>query len=116
MKNNQFEILTNLIHDIANQFAIKKIDEDVLFHSIIAYDNLGVTNLFGVLGIELKELIILSNKILSEKEKGQPSYRFNKKIAIQPYQTSASIICNILSSIGHMAASMNGFKNSFKIN
>ena len=80
MKNNQFEILTNLIHDIANQFAIKKIDEDVLFHSIIAYDNLGVTNLFGVLGIELKELIILSNKILSEKEKGQPSYRFNKKI------------------------------------
>ena len=42
------------------------------------------------------------------------TYRFNKKIAIQPYQTSASIICNILSSIGHMAASMNGFKNSFK--
>jgi hypothetical protein len=42
------------------------------------------------------------------------SYRFNKKIAIQPYQTSASIICNILSSIGNMAASMNGFKNSFK--
>ncbi|MBT4327599.1 MAG: DUF2791 family P-loop domain-containing protein, partial [Candidatus Nitrosopelagicus sp.] len=42
------------------------------------------------------------------------TYRFNKKIAIQPFQTSASIICNILSSIGHMAASMNGFKNSFK--
>ena len=44
---------------------------------------------------------------------GNP-YRFNKKIAIQPYQTSASIICNILSSIGNMAASMNGFEYSFK--
>ncbi len=32
------------------------------------------------------------------------TYRFKQKIGIQPYQTSASIICNILSSIGSMAA------------
>ena len=41
-------------------------------------------------------------------------YRFNQKIAIHEYQTSASVICNILSSIGNMAASMNNSKNSFK--
>ena len=34
------------------------------------------------------------------------TYRFKQKIGIQPYQTSASIICNILSSIGSMAASI----------
>jgi len=34
------------------------------------------------------------------------TYRFNQKIAIHPFQTSASIICNILSSIGSMAASI----------
>jgi hypothetical protein len=41
-------------------------------------------------------------------------YRFDNKKAIQDFQTSASIICNILSSIGNMAASMNGSKNNFK--
>ena len=41
-------------------------------------------------------------------------YRFNQKIAIHEYQTSASVICNILSSLGNMAASMNNSKNSFK--
>jgi hypothetical protein len=41
-------------------------------------------------------------------------YRFDSKKAIQDYQTSASIICNILSSIGNMAASMNDSKNNFK--
>jgi len=40
-------------------------------------------------------------------------YRF-KKSSIPPFQTSASIICNILSSIGNMAASMNNSENSFK--
>ena len=80
MKNNQLEVLTNITHDITNQFSLKRIDEDVLFHSIIAYDNLGVINLFGGLGVEVKQLVTSSNKLLSEKEKGQPSYRFNKKI------------------------------------
>ncbi len=40
-------------------------------------------------------------------------YRFRRS-SIPPYQTSASIICNILSSIGNMAASMNNSENSFK--
>ncbi len=34
------------------------------------------------------------------------TYRFKQKIAIHPFQTSASIISNILSSIGSMAASL----------
>ena len=74
MKNNQLEVLTNITHDITNQFSLKRIDEDVLFHSIIAYDNLGVINLFGGLGVEVKQLVTSSNKLLSEKEKGQPLF------------------------------------------
>ena len=35
MKNNQLEVLTNITHDITNQFSLKRIDEDVLFLSII---------------------------------------------------------------------------------
>lgn len=80
MKNNQLEVLANITNDVVNQYSLKRIDEDVLFHSIIAYDNLGVTNLFGSLGVEIKQLIALSNKLLSQKEKGKASYRFNKKI------------------------------------
>ena len=59
MKNNQLEVLTNITHDITNQFSLKRIDEDVLFHSIIAYDNLGVINLFGGLGVEVKQLVFI---------------------------------------------------------
>jgi hypothetical protein len=41
------------------------------------------------------------------------SYRFRGS-SIQNYQTAASIICNILSSIGNMTASMNDSENNFK--
>jgi hypothetical protein len=41
------------------------------------------------------------------------SYRFRGS-SIQNYQTAASIICNILSSIGNMTASMNNSENNFK--
>lgn len=80
MKNNQLEVLVNITEDIVNQYSLKKIDEDVLFHAIIAYDNLGIINIFGSLGIEIKPLIIKSKNLLLEKEKGECSYRFNKKI------------------------------------
>jgi len=80
MKNNQLEILTNITNDITTQFSLKRIDEDVLFHSVIGYDNLGIINIFGSVGIESRNLLNLSNKVLSEKEKGQSSYKFNKKV------------------------------------
>ena len=41
-------------------------------------------------------------------------YKQRYGITIQDYQTSASIVCNILSSIGHIAATMSSSKNNFK--
>ena len=41
-------------------------------------------------------------------------YKQRYGITIQDYQTSASIVCNVISSIGHIAATMSSSKNNFK--
>lgn len=79
MRNNQLEVLNNLVCEIVDQFGLQKIDEDVVFHAIIAYDNLGIVNILSNLGIDTKQLIKKSTELLSSKPKGKCSYRFNKK-------------------------------------
>ena len=41
-------------------------------------------------------------------------YKMYYGMSIQNYQTSANLVCNMLSSIGHMAASMSDSKSNFK--
>lgn len=79
MRNNQLEVLNNLVCEIVDQFGLQKIDEDVVFHAVIAYDNLGIVNILSNLGIDTKQLIKKSTELLSSKPKGKCSYRFNKK-------------------------------------
>lgn len=79
MRNNQLEVLNNLVCEIVDQFGLQKIDEDVVLHAVIAYDNLGIVNILSNLGIDTKQLIKKSTELLSSKPKGKCSYRFNKK-------------------------------------
>ena len=96
-------------------FASKKgIGENISKFLWPGIDNLTMNLRLGYTINELdgKYLEGFADYLCGDEDIGNP-YRF-KKSAIVDYQTAASIICNILSSIGNMAASMNDSKNNFK--
>lgn len=90
MKNKKhLTILQNLTIDIINQYQLEQVDEDVLFHALIAYDNLGIGNLLSNFKINKQTLIDESSRILSEKKKGD----FGGKFSTESQEVLQEAIC-----------------------